>query len=86
MIARKRQRIPLCQRCHDDRHHNRPKLQRQGNESAVCNDKVQARFGGGPGAQAALTSLAVSPTKTRALTVHTTTGMASSICLSCVPC
>lgn len=30
MISRKRQSIPLCKRCHDDIHHNRPKLQRQG--------------------------------------------------------
>ena len=31
MIARKRKSIPLCQRCHMDVHHNRPKLKRQGN-------------------------------------------------------
>jgi hypothetical protein len=26
MIARKRKSIPLCKRCHDDIHHNRPKV------------------------------------------------------------
>lgn len=26
MISRKRKSIPLCKRCHDDRHHNRPKV------------------------------------------------------------
>ena len=31
MIARKRKSIPLCKRCHDDIHHNRPRLQRHGN-------------------------------------------------------
>jgi len=31
MISRKRKSIPLCKRCHDDIHHNRPKLKRQGN-------------------------------------------------------
>jgi hypothetical protein len=28
MIARKRKSIPLCKTCHDDIHHNRPRLQR----------------------------------------------------------
>lgn len=31
MIARKRKSIPLCQKCHMDIHHNRPKSKRQGN-------------------------------------------------------
>ena len=29
----------------------------------MCNDKLQAQFGGGPGEKAAMTSLAVYPTK-----------------------
>jgi group II intron reverse transcriptase/maturase len=35
MIARKRKSIALCKTCHDDTHHNRPRLQRQGNRRAV---------------------------------------------------
>jgi len=31
MISRKRKSIPLCKRCHDDIHHNRPTSKRQGN-------------------------------------------------------
>ncbi len=31
MISRKRKSIPLCKRCHDDVHHNRPKIRKQGN-------------------------------------------------------
>jgi hypothetical protein len=34
MISRKRKSIPVCKRCHDDIHHNRPKLKRQGNRRA----------------------------------------------------
>ena len=34
MISRKRKSIPLCRRCHDDVHYNRPKLKRQGNRRA----------------------------------------------------
>jgi len=34
MISRKRKSIPLCKRCHEDIHHNRPKLKRQGNRRA----------------------------------------------------
>ena len=34
MISRKRKSIPLCKRCHDDVHHNRPKLKRQGDRRA----------------------------------------------------
>jgi hypothetical protein len=34
MIARKRKSIPLCRKCHDDIHFNRPKLKRQGNQRA----------------------------------------------------
>ena len=34
MIARKRKSIPLCKTCHDDIHHNRPRLKRQGNRRA----------------------------------------------------
>jgi hypothetical protein len=34
MISRKRKSIPLCKRCHDDIHHNRPRLQRHGNRRA----------------------------------------------------
>ena len=34
MIARKRKSIPLCKRCHDDMHHNRPTSTRQGNRRA----------------------------------------------------
>jgi len=30
MISRKRKSIPLCKRCHDDVHHNRPKYRKQG--------------------------------------------------------
>jgi len=64
MISRKRKSIPLCKRCHDDIHHHRPKLKRQGNERAVCSDKLQARFGGGLGEKAERTSLAAYPTMT----------------------
>ena len=35
MISRKRKSIPLCKRCHDDIHHNRPTSKRQGNWRAV---------------------------------------------------
>ena len=35
MISRKRKSIPLCRRCHDDIHHNRPESKRQGNRRAV---------------------------------------------------
>lgn len=31
MISRKRKSIPLCKRCHDDVHHNRPKFRKYGN-------------------------------------------------------
>jgi hypothetical protein len=31
MISRKRKSIPLCKRCHEDVHHNRPRTKRQGN-------------------------------------------------------
>ena len=34
MIARKRKSIALCKTCHDDVHHNRPRLQRHGNRRA----------------------------------------------------
>ena len=34
MISRKRKSIPLCRRCHDDIHHNRPESKRQGNRRA----------------------------------------------------
>jgi hypothetical protein len=34
MISRKRKSIALCKTCHDDIHHNRPRLQRQGNRRA----------------------------------------------------
>jgi group II intron reverse transcriptase/maturase len=34
MIARKRKSIPLCKTCHDDIHHNRPRLQRYRNRRA----------------------------------------------------
>ncbi len=34
MIARKRKSIPLCYKCHDDIHANRPKSTRQGNRRA----------------------------------------------------
>jgi len=34
MIARKRKSIPLCKTCHDDIHHNRPRLQRHRNRRA----------------------------------------------------
>src|SRR4030095_9182831 len=34
MISRKRKSIPLCKRCHDDIHHNRPRLQRHENRRA----------------------------------------------------
>jgi len=34
MIARKRKSIPLCRKCHDDIHANRPKSTRQGNRRA----------------------------------------------------
>ena len=34
MISRKRKSIPLCRRCHDDIHSNRPKSKRQGNRRA----------------------------------------------------
>ena len=34
MITRKRKSIPLCQRCHMDIHHNRPRSTRQGNRRA----------------------------------------------------
>ena len=34
MISRQRKSIPLCKRCHDDVHHNRPKSTRQGNRRA----------------------------------------------------
>ena len=34
MISRKRKSIPLCKRCHDDVHHNRPKFRREGNRRA----------------------------------------------------
>ncbi len=34
MISRKRKSIPLCQKCHDDIHHNRPTSMRQGNRRA----------------------------------------------------
>jgi hypothetical protein len=30
MISRQRKSIPLCKRCHDDVHHNRPKYRKQG--------------------------------------------------------
>jgi len=30
MLSRKRQSIPLCKRCHDDVHFNRPKGRKQG--------------------------------------------------------
>jgi len=38
MIARKRKSIPLCRRCHEDIHSNRPKSKRQGNWRAVCHE------------------------------------------------
>ena len=31
MITRKRKSIPLCKKCHDDVHHNRPRTKKQGN-------------------------------------------------------
>ena len=34
MISRKRKSIALCKTCHDDIHHNRPRLQRHGNRRA----------------------------------------------------
>jgi group II intron reverse transcriptase/maturase len=34
MISRKRKSIALCKKCHDDIHHNRPRLQRHGNRRA----------------------------------------------------
>jgi hypothetical protein len=34
MIARKRKSIALCKQCHEDIHHNRPRLQRHGNRRA----------------------------------------------------
>ena len=34
MITRKRKSIALCKTCHDDIHHNRPRLQRHGNRRA----------------------------------------------------
>jgi hypothetical protein len=34
MISRKRKSMPLCRRCHDDIHANRPKSTRQGNRRA----------------------------------------------------
>ena len=34
MISRKRKSMPLCRRCHDDIHSNRPKSTRQGNRRA----------------------------------------------------
>ena len=34
MISRKRKSIPLCSRCHDDIHSNRPKSKKQGNRRA----------------------------------------------------
>jgi len=34
MISRKRKSIPLCRRCHDDIHSNRPKSKKQGNGRA----------------------------------------------------
>ena len=34
MISRKRKSIPLCRRCHDDTHHNKPRTTRQGNRRA----------------------------------------------------
>ena len=34
MITRKRKSIALCKTCHDDTHHNRPRLQRHGNRRA----------------------------------------------------
>jgi group II intron reverse transcriptase/maturase len=34
MISRQRKSIPLCKRCHDDVHHNRPRTTRQGNRRA----------------------------------------------------
>src|SRR5262249_42709714 len=34
MISRKRKSIALCKTCHDDVHHNRPRLQRHGNRRA----------------------------------------------------
>ncbi len=34
MIARKRKSIPLCKRCHDDVHYDRPRTTRQGNRRA----------------------------------------------------
>ena len=34
MITRKRKSIPLCKTCHDDIHHNRPRLQRYRNRRA----------------------------------------------------
>jgi len=52
MISRKRKSIPLCRRCHDDVHYNRPKLKRQGNRRAGWCDKYPVRFGGGPGEKA----------------------------------
>ena len=36
---------------------------RKGNWRAVCSDKLQARFGGGLGEKAAMTSLAAYPTQ-----------------------
>ena len=34
MISRQRKSIPLCKKCHDDIHHNRPTSTRQGNRRA----------------------------------------------------
>ena len=34
MISRQRQSLPLCKKCHDDMHHNRPTSTRQGNRRA----------------------------------------------------
>ena len=49
MISRKRQSIPLCKRCHDDVHHNRPKYRKQGDERAGCCESCPSGAEGGWG-------------------------------------
>ena len=49
MISRKRKSLPLCQRGHDDVHHNRPKYRRQGDERAGCCESCTSGSEGGWG-------------------------------------